>query len=173
MLLNKLASKLQLVAMLLMTTLLACASLHAAELTAEQKAKAEQYIKGLNDDDFTKREEAQKALIALGADALPFLKDALAKSDDPELKVRLNAVINEVTPVTTKIVDDASGLTIEIEKDNHILAGTKNGSWVWRAHLTGKPLLSLALRNGKVVVKEEGGVLITVDPRNGSIIQDK
>lgn len=56
--------------------------------TAEERARIEELIKQLGDEDFAKREAAEKALIDFGDKALLQVEKAKAESSDPEIRHR-------------------------------------------------------------------------------------
>ncbi|GMV81563.1 MAG: hypothetical protein AMXMBFR7_27470 [Planctomycetota bacterium] len=60
------------------------------------RQKAAGLLKDLGHDDFATREDAEKGLRALGLPALPLLKDALAKTDDTEVRLRLERLVNDL-----------------------------------------------------------------------------
>lgn len=60
------------------------------------RQKAAALLKDLGHDDFATREDAEKGLRALGLPALPLLKDALAKTDDTEVRLRLERLVNDL-----------------------------------------------------------------------------
>ena len=61
----------------------------AKELTAEEQERAAGWIAGLGDENFNKREDATRALMGLGQGVVPRLREALGKSQDPEVQSRL------------------------------------------------------------------------------------
>jgi hypothetical protein len=67
-----------------------------AELNAEQQAKAIALCKQLGSDEFDARERAVKELAAMGAPVVPLLKEALKNADDPEVKTRMNQIVDQL-----------------------------------------------------------------------------
>jgi formylglycine-generating enzyme required for sulfatase activity len=62
----------------------------------ELSARIEQLLKRLGDDDFQKREVAQKELIEIGKPALEAMERTAASADDAEVKTRAKAIVQEI-----------------------------------------------------------------------------
>src|SRR5262249_56119916 len=60
----------------------------AAPLTAEQEKQLAQWLRDLDDDEFTVREKAGERLAGLGEAALPALRRALKDDPPPEVRRR-------------------------------------------------------------------------------------
>lgn len=80
---------------------LLCGAVLAEEATPKVlddagRQKAAALLKDLGHDDFATREDAEKGLRALGLPALPLLKDALAKTDDTEVRLRIERLVNDL-----------------------------------------------------------------------------
>lgn len=65
----------------------------AGELRAAVEARVSALLKELSADDFDARAKAEKELKKQGAGALPVLRSALEKCDEPELKLRLGRIV--------------------------------------------------------------------------------
>ncbi|MCZ7646848.1 MAG: hypothetical protein M5U26_16425 [Planctomycetota bacterium] len=61
------------------------------------KAKVAALVKDLGSEEFAAREDAEKGLKDLGASILPLLKDAAAKTDDTEVRTRLERLIQDAS----------------------------------------------------------------------------
>jgi hypothetical protein len=64
--------------------------------SAEQKARFEQLIHQLGDDEWVKRDDAHTRLIAVGPDALPAIEAAI-DDPDPEIRNRLGIIRQKIT----------------------------------------------------------------------------
>jgi len=65
-------------------------------LDAAGRRAAESSIAHLSDDDIQARDQALRGLVALGAPALPTLRQAAARAEDPERKARLREAIRRI-----------------------------------------------------------------------------
>ncbi len=74
------------------------------------RQKAAALLKDLGHDDFATREDAEKGLRALGVPALPLLKDAQAKTDDTEVRLRLDRLVNDLALETETDPDKLAAL---------------------------------------------------------------
>lgn len=72
-------------------------TLEAAELSAQERTRAETLIAGLGSDGFETREASDRALRSLGEPVLPILRDAMS-SDDPEIRLRAGALVAQIDP---------------------------------------------------------------------------
>ena len=73
----------------------------AAPLTAEQEKQLAQWLRDLDDDEFTVREQATKLLTGLGEGALPALRRALKDDPPPEVRRRVEEVLEALTGAAT------------------------------------------------------------------------
>ncbi|MDK1030666.1 MAG: hypothetical protein QGD94_01515, partial [Planctomycetia bacterium] len=64
-------------------------------------------VKQLADENFDKRQRATKAIYKLGVPMIGHVKRALSRSDDPEVQVRLRAVIKKLAPQLKEAQDFA------------------------------------------------------------------
>jgi len=72
-----------------------CEACGAALPDTEPAKRIEDLIRQLGDEATEKREEAQAALIALGEGAHPQLRKAAAGADDPEIRLRCEAILKD------------------------------------------------------------------------------
>lgn len=71
------------------------AALQAQDQPAQDTDKVQNLVKKLGHEDFKVREEAQKELEKMGPEILPRLKKALKETDDPEIRTRLEQIIEK------------------------------------------------------------------------------
>jgi hypothetical protein len=66
-------------------------------LEPDLKDRVAKLVQQLGDDDFVKREEGCKQLLAIGPAALPYLKEQLDSTKDEEIRSRINGLLNAYT----------------------------------------------------------------------------
>ena len=66
------------------------------ELTTKEREEAAKLIQQLGVARFKDREQAQQALLKLGSGAVPQLKQAMARSDDPEVVGRCARLVEQL-----------------------------------------------------------------------------
>ena len=171
--------------------LLLCAAtllLRAGEASTLQSA-LQDALKHLGDDDFTRREDAAKALQDLSRDredeALPLLRKALSKATDPEVRERLTALLGKLDvigkPAWSVEVTQIYQLPALYEnrvyvgnKDNSVYClDTSSGKVIWTYAVGGFIFKSLAVDGGRVFLirtRRDGrpdGRIFALDAANG------
>lgn len=81
----------------------------AGAIQAQDEAKPsvlQESLKKLESDDAAARDEASKALLALGKDALPQLKESLVKAEKETVKTALAQIIKKLEGESTQLEDE-------------------------------------------------------------------
>ncbi|MCK6471457.1 MAG: hypothetical protein L6R28_06905 [Planctomycetes bacterium] len=73
----------------------ACAEDAPAKSDEAVRTEVKQLVKDLGSDEYSTRESADAKLRKLGRDALPALKEALERTDDPETMARLKKIVED------------------------------------------------------------------------------
>lgn len=139
-----------------------------------EKEAIAQLIRQLGDDKLAVREAATKKLTEMGKAAHPFLNDALKLADfDQEARSRIKIILGEKPTLLGQegqsVIDPASGVTVAIAGGGNVLAATKGGALIWKAHLTGNAT-TLKLENGLVIVSPDD---VACDPATGKLVWKK
>lgn len=92
----------------------------------KEEIQIEELIKKLGDDEWQIREQAQQELIKMGKNIKPLLKK-YENSIDPEVRIRIKQIIEEISPTKTLIMTpmDSSVSTSKILKDIEKIEGIK------------------------------------------------
>jgi hypothetical protein len=82
---------------------------------AGRLAKAREWVKKLGDDAFTEREKAEKELVALGASAVPLLREA-AKDRDAEVAARAERCLKKIGDAGGKSMADVAVRLVAVRR---------------------------------------------------------
>jgi outer membrane protein assembly factor BamB len=121
-------------------------------LTDNIETRLKKLVKQLGDDDFDMREEATRLLIAAGAPARPFLREAL-KDPDAEVVGRARKCLEQIDSGLTSIVTSAAVRLLAVRKPDGaaeaLLAYVPSAEDETVAEEVRLALSSLAMRDGK------------------------
>jgi outer membrane protein assembly factor BamB len=120
-----------------------------AGATGKPQASAKDLVQQLSGDSYKAREKAQKALIAMGADALDAVA-AGAKSTDPETRSRCEQILIEIQKNLLATRTEAIGKNI-----------------VWKSPLDSAPAGETVIVKGLALLTDSEGVLHALDPATG------
>jgi len=145
----------------------------------EAGEEVKKLIEELSSDDWQKREDAQKTLVEKGLDALRPITKLAEKSEDPDLKDKLERIAKEIREKTEDKFSEQLDKSVEIVKgikssSYHIIELLKSKDNESRERIEVKLLIGILDiagfdPDGPIIVKGGGGIVITqkVVMRNG------